>query len=113
MAGGAVDLATAGGLFEARTISQMVRPIKTGMARMTSTMIQCQMLKLPMCFSSVLYSIDQRTQHPNQAASRCGVSLDELLGGEAAELLLRLLQLLIGHGTGFLLSDDAVLQSEH
>lgn len=70
MAGGTVDLVTAGGLFEARTISQMIRPVKTGMARMTSTMIQCQMLKLPMYLSSVFYSIDQCTQHLNQAASQ-------------------------------------------
>ena len=61
MAGGTVDLVTVGGLFEARTISQMIRPMATGIARMKSTMIQCQMLKLPMCLSPIFDSIDQAT----------------------------------------------------
>lgn len=59
MAGGTSSLVTAAGLFDARTISQMIRPMAIGMMRTKSTKLQCQMLKLPMHVSPVFDNIDQ------------------------------------------------------
>ena len=62
MAGGTVGLVIAGDFFDARIISQMIKPMATGTVRMNSKMIQCQILKLPMC---PFPDIDSSDQAPN------------------------------------------------